>query len=510
MNKLAKIQMWLHAVSGIAMAVFVYLFVSHNSGGLTSLPVIALLGGSYVAIFLLANPGLLGGRNHLLPAGLSRTLYAATAVALPLLFLNATVWDYYQPISLFEDATIALALSWLLMVIASILALIQGQKQFALAAGVALLGTVFVMLVHLATNPQPISGLSRHTDLYDGRVDGYDVYRIPALFVIPAGSTLANGTVLESDRVIAMAEARRDGALDTGVIDLVQKISDDGGDNWSSQQVICTHKQGRQRGKCGNATPVFDHETGTAWLAYNLSGIPKNLPEGPRPHTAHMMRSDDGGLTWLGAAQLPFDNAIFGPGHGVQKRQAPATGRLIIPANQAGSHSFAIYSDDHGASWQRGAMMSTGNENEIAELSDGKLYMASRHVAPVGDPPRPNGRMYAISADGGESWGEPRRDTSLPTPICQASVLRYDDNGVLLFSNPSHSRARVQMTVRASSDDGQTWDNLLLVYPGPAGYSQLARLSNGEVALLYERGDMEYSEMISFARIPSSALFLEP
>ncbi|MEH6584828.1 MAG: sialidase family protein, partial [Halioglobus sp.] len=315
---------------------------------------------------------------------------------------------------------------------------------------------------------------------------------------------------LKADRILAIAEARLNGALDTGAIDLVQRVSDDGGESWSEQQVVCTHVEGRQRGKCGNATPVFDAETGTIWLAYNLSGLPEDLPEGPRPHSAHMVSSTDGGTSWKTPVRLPFDNMIFGPGHGIQKQVAPAAGRLVIPGNLGSTTSFVIYSDDHGGSWQAGEPLGAGNENEIAELSDGRLYMATRHIAPVGRPPEPNGRLHAHSEDGGVSWSSPQVDEALPTPICQASVLRYNEVGGLLFSNPADPRARVQMTVRASSDDGKNWDRSFVVYPGPAGYSQLGKLSGGEVALLYERGDMSYSEMISFALIGADSKLLVP
>ncbi|MDX1733889.1 MAG: sialidase family protein, partial [Halioglobus sp.] len=141
-----------------------------------------------------------------------------------------------------------------------------------------------------------------------------------------------------------------------------------------------------------------------------------------------------------------------------------------------------------------------GNEAEIAELSDGRLYMATRHVAPIGRPPPPGGRLYALSGDGGDSWSGVGFDTALPTPVCQASVIGAGQR--LLFSNPAHRRARVAMTVRTSDDDGASWRRALQVYPGPAGYSQLGVLEDGGAVLLYERGRLSYSERISFARLP--------
>ncbi|MEH6591390.1 MAG: sialidase family protein [Halioglobus sp.] len=506
MIKPSRIQIILHGLSALSMAAFVYFFVSYNAPGFTRLPVIALLGGTYVALFLLSNPGLLGGRNHFLPAGFSRILYAATALGLPVIFLNATVLDYYQPVSLHDNAIFALAGSWLLLIVAAVIGLFKGHDQFAPAATVALLGTIFILFVQLISNPAPSEALKLHADVFVGGEDGYDTYRIPALLVLPAGSQLANGTELAGDRVLVMAEARLDGDLDTGAIDLVQKISEDGGNTWSQQRVLCTHQIKRARGKCGNATPVFDAQTGVVWLAYNLSGVGADKDVG---HSAYIMKSEDGGSSWLAASRLPYDGVVFGPGHGIQKQYAPAAQRLLLPGNKNGE-SLVIISDDHGNNWAQAGAVAGGNENEIAELADGSLYMTLRHMASIGRPPKPNGRLYSRSSDGGQSWLSAQLDTALPTPISQASVAAYSPTNRLLFSNPADTRTRVQMTVRASVDGGETWLRSLLVYPGPAGYSELAAMSNGDVALFYERGDMEYSEMISFGVIPSDALLLTP
>ena len=489
----------LHALSAVAMAVFVWFFISRNQPGLTGVPVIAGLGVVYCLCYALASPRLFGGAVTPLSITLARCLYAATLVSLPLLFLNATVWDYYQPLSLFDDAIAALAIAWLLLLAALLLALLSADGRLQGAALVALLAAALPSLVYHVSDPQPAAGLALHRDIFTGGREGYDIYRIPALLVLPAGSKLADGTVLHSDRLLAIAEARRDGALDTGVIDLVQKSSDDGGESWSQQQVICSHHQNGARGKCGNATPLFDSDSGTLWLAYNLSGIPGDLPEGPRVHSAHLMHSLDGGGSWQDPLKLPFGNLVFGPGHGIRKHLPPAQGRLLLPAYRAGS-AMVIYSDDHGVTWRKGGELGWGNETEVAELADGRLYMVTRHNAPIGRAPQPNGRLYAYSGDGGLSWPANGLDTVLPTPVCQASVVSAA-GGQLLFANPAHSKARVRMTIRASDDNGVSWQRGLQVYPGPAGYSQLGVLGSGEIVLLYERGRMAYSERISFARV---------
>ena len=145
--------------------------------------------------------------------------------------------------------------------------------------------------------------------------------------------------------------------------------------------------------------------------------------------------------------------------------------------------------------------------NEIAELSNGSLLMATRHIASVGNPPDPNGRLFSISDNGGVSWEKPSLDQALPTPICQASLLTMNDKQGLLFLNPANTRARVQLTLRYSADNGSSWNNEFVVYPGPAGYSQLGMLTNNNIIGLYENGKLSYSEKISFVSLPSKVLF---
>jgi sialidase-1 len=84
--------------------------------------------------------------------------------------------------------------------------------------------------------------------------------------------------------------------------------------------------------------------------------------------------------------------------------------------------------------------------------------------------------------------------------VCQASLIRYswpDDGGsVLLFSNPAHESKRIAMTVRLSRDESKTWPASLVVEPGSAAYSCLARLPDGRVGILYERenyGDITFA-----------------
>jgi sialidase-1 len=71
----------------------------------------------------------------------------------------------------------------------------------------------------------------------------------------------------------------------------------------------------------------------------------------------------------------------------------------------------------------------------------------------------------------------------------------------ILFSNPANPE-RVQMTVRVSYDEAQTWASGQCIHWGPSAYSDLCLLPDGYIGLLYEKGRERPYETITFARVP--------
>jgi sialidase-1 len=57
------------------------------------------------------------------------------------------------------------------------------------------------------------------------------------------------------------------------------------------------------------------------------------------------------------------------------------------------------------------------------------------------------------------------------------------------------------MTVRLSEDGGATWPHARVLHAGPAAYSCLAVLPDGDVACLYEAGEAHPYEAIVYARL---------
>lgn len=334
------------------------------------------------------------------------------------------------------------------------------------------------------------------TDLFVSGTEGYHTYRIPA----------KDGTLL------AFCEGRKSTGGDSGNIDLLLKRSMDGGATWGATQLVWDDGDNT----CGNPCPVLDAATGTIWLllTHNLGTdhekeIAARTSKGTR--TVWVASSADHGATWTKPVEITArtkDPAwtwyATGPGVGIQIKAGPHAGRLVIPCDHnyddatlrkhvSGSH--AIYSDDHGKTWQLGGTIRPiVNECQVVELADGRgtLLMnlrsrTGRHV-----------RAQATSRDGGVTWTAPADAPPLVEPVCQGSILRHE-SGLLLFSNPA-ATTRVNLLVRASSDDGKTWRDLAALQAGPAAYSCLVSLNATEAACLYERGEKRPYEKITFAR----------
>jgi sialidase-1 len=230
--------------------------------------------------------------------------------------------------------------------------------------------------------------------------------------------------------------------------------------------------------------------------------------------------SVDGGRTWspsreiTSAVKLPnWTWYATGPGSGIQIEHGPHKGRLVIPCDhiEAGAdryYSHIIYSDDHGTTWKLGGSTPECrvNECEVVELTGGRLMLNMRNY----DRSKKN-RQVAFSDDGGMTWREQHFDETLVEPICQAAIRRYawpgpTGHGVILFSNPASTRGRVNMTVRASYDEGRTWPVSRVLHSGPSAYSDLTVLADGQIACLYEAGTSNPYQAIVFGRFPLKSL----
>jgi sialidase-1 len=348
-----------------------------------------------------------------------------------------------------------------------------------------------------------------HTDVFRAGEAGYHSYRIPTLVTAPDGA------------LIAFAEGRKTGLGDAGYgeIDLVYKRSTDGGATWSAMVVL---DDPGEKWAASNPTPVTDRERRRVWLVYNRwepgMGTAKSRA-GTSNCQTWVRWSGDNGRTWSAAREITrsvrnfeTEGAMFvGPGGAIQTR----SGRFVIPATSKfdadyvwatvgdftgkldALRAYVLYSDDHGETWQRGALLrALTNESQVAELANGDLMMDARQ----GDGKH---RWVVISADGGKTWSEPRPGAAVG-PV--ATGFRRWDSHRLLWTGPQGQERR-HLVIRVSQDEGRTFPLERTLYEGRAAYSDIAILADGQVGVLWERGADKGYQFITFTRC--SREFLE-
>ena len=333
--------------------------------------------------------------------------------------------------------------------------------------------------------------LVQQVDVFTSGSDGYHTYRIPVVETAPDGS------------LIALAEARKYNRADPGHndndIDLVSKRSTDNGTTWSAMTVI--------------EVTLVDRAAGRVWIIY-IRSKPGRGSATSRPGTDDMQTiarfSDDNGASWSEPIDLTkvardFDDPLWhssipGPGGGIQTK----SGRLIVPCWKYPLGVFAIFSDDGGTTWRRGALAPGGlevNEDQLVELDDGRLLLDARQK---------NGdhRWRYYSSDGAETWSQPWPGEKVTPCACAAERLTLasagDDRNRILWTGPQ-GPGRKSLVVRVSYDEGRTFPLQRRLTDEPAAYSELTILKDKTVGVLWERGGYKF---ISFTRF--NLEYLEP
>lgn len=341
----------------------------------------------------------------------------------------------------------------------------------------------------------------------------YNNFRIPSVIVTEKGT------------VLTFAEGREGG--DAGDIDILLKRSEDNGLSWSQQIVVWDDGDN----SCGNPCAVVDQTTGRIilFMTWNLGSdsedmiIRKKSADTRRPY---MCYSDDDGLTW----SEPMDMSstckdpdwgwyATGPGIGIQLSSEKYRNRLVIPANNSydvrnsneavrgefGYGAYVLYSDDGGLSWLMSETITPGcNESQVVELGNGDLMMNMRSYN------KKACRAISMSHDGGASWSGITHDSQLVESVCQASFIKYgpyQGKELYLFSNPAVPSGRTHMTIKASTDECLTWTSGKLVHEGPAAYSCMTVLPDGNIGLFFEAGETDPSQHLLFRSFRPEELF---
>jgi BNR repeat-like domain len=353
--------------------------------------------------------------------------------------------------------------------------------------------------------------------------DAMLTYHVPTIFVS------------QRDTVLAAADARFKEYGDFGPHHLVLKRSTDGGRTWG-ENVYMARSDGRQI----YLFPNFIQARGSTriFLFYSEKDV------ADIHHVTHvwLRHSDDEGQTWseprdvvdllvrrdaeLGALvrtgkagpEFARDNPVLygrkafysGPGVAIQLSadHPVAPNRLIVPFlgmmdrnahdQQRAQFNTILVSDDAGKTWQAGGTVPIGefpnSEPSIAEMANGELLFNIRVEH----------RYYRVlsrSRDAGRTWTLARRFEGLPefdqihSGLLRYSLDRHDPTRTnrLLVSFPLGRRdengrpRREGMNVWLSYDEHVSWPIRKVIHSGPSYYSNLAKLSDGTILLIYGR-----------------------
>lgn len=398
-------------------------------------------------------------------------------------------------------------------------------------------GALFVLAASLTGTPAVAApadppGTFTEQNLGSTVAAPFAAYRIPAL------SYLGDGVV------VAAWDGRPTNAADSpNPNSIVLRRSTDGGATWGPQRTVLAGFQDTANngaGRYGYSDPsfvydavvdklflfsVYSQDAGFGSSTFGNNDANRNII------SAQVAESSDGGLTWSApklitevvkpgssaAAPQPGDvRSMFATsGEGIQLKYGEYAGRLIQQfagdvRQDNGSNAiqaYSVYSDDHGATWVKGANVGTKmDENKTVELSDGRIMLNSRS-----NDGADNARKIAISSDGGHSYGPVTLDADLTDPANNAAIARLfpdaplgsADAKKLIFTNANDANSRQNVSARVSCDDGATWGVPRTIRSGFSAYSTVTRLENGQIGVLYESS---YTNGIMFAKFSDSWL----
>ncbi|MCC6616648.1 MAG: exo-alpha-sialidase [Anaerolineae bacterium] len=361
----------------------------------------------------------------------------------------------------------------------------------------------------------------RSRPVFVNGTEGHACYRIPSIVRAATGD------------LVAFAEGRLHTCSDSGQpIRIVCKRSSDNGRTWTPVQIVAQDVIAGQEYTVQNCSPVVDTVHGTGRIVLVMTAAEHSewdLARGTGTSRAWCVVSDDHGQTWSPPRDITAqvhrpavmnaesDWRIQRPalGHAIQLQSGTHRGRLFHAGTITcgdrsvfNSQNYVFWSADLGQTWQIGGVAPQPGLNEASavELQDGAVMINSRSYHDE----QPTGRRAVTLAEfddsGAALFGETRYDAALIDSAVQASILRYTwrhdlqdaSKSRIVFANPSHPRARKRMTVRLSEDEGQTWAFSKVVDPGPAAYSDLVVQADGQIGLLYERGNQGGIWYVSF------------
>ena len=354
------------------------------------------------------------------------------------------------------------------------------------------LKSLFVALLALTScGVTELPNEAERVSLFQMEEAGSKYYRIPALVKASDGA------------LVAIADKRGDALGDLpNIITIVSKRSTDGGKTWSDMSIVA---QGDTVAQCGygDAVVIADEKRGNLVAVFSGNNGLWHSNESNLIRT-YASISKDNGNSWGEVTDITDqvyggiygENTRYGlftgSGSGVQLKHGPHAGRimLVVAARNDGTwggtmSNYAVYSDDGGITWHtsKTPACTNGDEAKVVELSNGHVLMSIRNRAK-------GHRLFSTSTDGGETWSEPKLNTTLLDPACNGDIITYTHGGknLLLHSLPASPTTRENVTVYVSEDNGTTWTPKRCIYKGYSAYSSLQVLDDGTIGIIVEEG----------------------
>ena len=358
---------------------------------------------------------------------------------------------------------------------------------------------------------------------------GEAFFRIPALALTSADS-------VHPHRLLAFFDARPDFHDLPGPISVLTCSSDDLGISWTPYVPLISARDGWG---FGDACPVALHDGGIicGYVASQGMNFWDDATAGNN-WKLYVCLSEDT-ETWVHrdiTAQLWTEetgNLFFASGNGIQLTTGSHRGRILLPmverrVNSPEIKALIVFSDDGGATWQRGGTLLGGDESKLLELPHGDILMSSRAYPQ---------RLWALSTDGGQTLT--MRTLQVKDPGCNAGLAMYHGTLVLTSLDPpeespearpdqdldpsrgkSHDQlqdwfSRKNLVVRLGTlpepptsplDPAEiSWGEPHVIDPGPAAYSVCATLGD-RIAVMWETGQQSGGSRSPYGSIAFTTL----
>ena len=355
------------------------------------------------------------------------------------------------------------------------------------------------------------------TILFQSTTTPQQHYRIPAIIVADNGN------------IIAIADNRYNHGGDIGAVqklmDIVYKVSKDGGYNWSSEKIMgdkSTSFAYTEAKNKGDALVFKANDGDLVCMAVSGGGFANATVKTP----SRMVRSvsTDNGETWSDWKEVGQEliqtkvktkfgaPKIFAPaGRGLTLKDGTFVAAMSAQNTAGNTIIIYTYSKNKGQTWEYGsAIENSGNNgtiNEpkvIAELDDGKLLMSVRNASGGGSQTeytKTKNRMYAISTSTGANCTWP-----ISLSAWDFRCGNVDAEGVVWTRNGIEDKTRIihiqggpnyrrGLILYVSEDQGKNFPKKFVITPDTfadkdkTAYSSLDVAGDGTIVTLAE----EYS-----------------